>query len=409
MRTVVINTGTELLLGDVLNTHLSFVAREIFPLGLRVDRQITVPDGGAIGEALSESFDADLVFVTGGLGPTTDDVTREAVAKLLGLELEENETVAGAIRNRLSRRGWKLTDRILRQALVPTGALVLPNAFGTAPGLYFREKINPELHSPHLFLLPGPPRELRPMFLESVLPILRKVNSGVIQHEHRTYRITGMGESLVEEAIGKNILAIPDIELGYCSRPGEVDLRIIGKPAAVAQAESILKNALGNAIFSSGKEELEQVIVRLLTERNETIATAESCTGGLLANRLTNIPGASKVFVGGFVVYSNEMKIAALGVAESLIEKHGAVSKPVALAMAEGARGRAEATHALATTGIAGPSGGTEEKPVGTVYIALASENAETLVRHFNFASDRETFKQMATQAALNLLREQLL
>jgi nicotinamide-nucleotide amidase len=217
-----------------------------------------------------------------------------------------------------------------------------------------------------------------------------------------------MGESLVEEAVGKRILAIPDIELGYCSRPGEVDLRIIGKPAAVEEAESILKAALGKSIFSSLKEELEQVIIRLLTERGETLATAESCTGGLLANRLTNVSGASKVFVGGFVTYANAMKVA-LGVDQSVIDQHGSVSKPVAQRMAEGARQRTGASHALATTGIAGPSGGSEKKPVGTVYIALVSNNALTLVRHFNFASDRETFKQMATQAALNLLRERLL
>ena len=409
MRTIIINTGTELLLGDVANTHLSFIAREIFPLGLRIERQVTVPDGSAITEALAESFSADLVFVTGGLGPTTDDVTREAAAELLGLALIEDETVANAIRHRLSGRGWKLTDRILRQALVPKGAILLQNANGTAPGLYLRANVNSEIHSPHLFLLPGPPRELRPMFLESVVPILRGINSSEIQHEHRTYRITGMGESLVEEAVGESILAIPDIELGYCSRPGEVDVRIIGKPAAVAQAESILKTALGNSIFSSGKEELEQVIVRLLAERGETVTTAESCTGGLLANRLTNVPGASQVFAGGFVVYSNEMKITTLGLDESLIREHGSVSKPVARAMAEGARGRAGTSHALATTGIAGPTGGSEKKPVGTVYIALASENAATLVRHFNFANDRETFKQVTTQAALNLLRERLL
>ena len=400
-----INTGTELLLGDVLNTHLRFIAREIFPLGLRIDRQVTVPDGSGIGEALAESLSADLVFVTGGLGPTSDDVTREAAAELLGLELEEDETIANAIRHRLSSRGWKLTDRILRQALVPRGAVILPNTNGTAPGLYFaRAK-----HSPHLFLLPGPPRELQPMFIDSVLPILREINPSDSSNEHRTYRITGMGESLVEEAVGKSILAIPDIELGYCSRPGEVDLRIIGKPAAVAEAESILKTALGDSIFSLLKEELEQVIIGLLTERNETVATAESCTGGLLANRLTNIPGASEVFVGGFVVYANEMKIAALGVDDSVISKYGSVSKPVAEAMAEGALARTGADHALATTGIAGPTGGSEKKPVGTVYIALASSDAPTLVRHFNFASDRETFKQLATQAALNLLRERLL
>ena len=180
-------------------------------------------------------------------------------------------------------------------------------------------------------------------------------------------------------------------------------------PESIARADAILQSVLKNSIFSLAKEELEHVVVRMLTERRETIATAESCTGGLLAHRLTNVPGASKVFPGGFVVYANEMKANALGLDPALIKKHGAVSKAVAAAMAEAVRTRAEATYALATTGIAGPTGGSAKKPVGTVYIGLASNRGETLVRHFNFASDRETFKQMATQAALNLLREQLL
>ncbi len=410
MRTVIINTGTELLLGDVINTHLGFIAREIFPLGLRIERQLTVPDGPAIREALAEwQTAADLVFVTGGLGPTTDDVTREAVAELLNLQLPEDKSVANAIRARLSKRGWKLTDRILRQALVPMGASVLRNAHGTAPGLYLPANVNPSIPSPHLFLLPGPPRELQPMFIDSVLPILRKLNRDKAVREHRIYRITGMGESLVEEAIGEHILGLADIELGYCARPGEVDLRLIGDRNSLDQAEAFLKSTLGNSIFSSAGEELEEVMVRLLSERNETVATAESCTGGLLAHRLTNVPGASQVFIGGFVVYGNEMKIKALGIEPAIIESHGAVSSPVAQAMAEGARVRTGTTHALATTGIAGPGGGSKEKPVGTVYIALASDRAEILVRHFNFASDRETFKRLASQAALSLLRERLL
>jgi nicotinamide-nucleotide amidase len=247
------------------------------------------------------------------------------------------------------------------------------------------------------------------MFIDSVLPILRDIASEKKVHEYRNYRITGMGESLVEEAIGAQILAIPGIELGYCARPGEVDLRLIGDPESIARADAILQSVLKNSIFSFEKEELEHVVVRMLTQRRETIATAESCTGGLLAHRLTNIPGASEVFPGGYVVYANETKANVLGVDPALINKHGAVSKAVAAAMAEAARARTGSTHALATTGIAGPTGGSAKKPVGTVYIALASNRAETLVRHFNFASDRETFKQMATQAALNLLRELLL
>ena len=282
---------------------MRFVAREIFPLGLRIERQLSVPDGAAIGEALAESMVFDLVFVTGGLGPTTDDVTREAIAELLGLEFEENAEIANGIRHRLTSRGWKLTDRILRQALVPRGATILPNHHGTAPGLYFPK--NPATASPHIFALPGPPRELHPMFVESVMPILRDIASDKAPHEFRTYRIAGMGESLVEEAVGAQILAIPGIELGYCARPGEVDLRLVGDPESIARADAILQSVLKDSIFSLAKEELEHVVVHMLTECHETIATAESCTGGLLAHRLTNVPGASKVFPGGYVVYAN--------------------------------------------------------------------------------------------------------
>jgi nicotinamide-nucleotide amidase len=410
MRVIVINTGTEILLGDVVNTHLAFIAREILPLGLRVDRQLTVPDGAAIREALTESFTSiDIVFVTGGLGPTTDDMTRELTAELLGLELKSDPGVIGAIKERFARRGYKWTSRIARQADVPAGAKILPNENGTASGLYIRANLNPAVSSPHLFLLPGPPRELRPMFTDFVLPLLRGLVPARSGIEFRTYRIVGMGESLVEEAIGEKILQVPGIELGYCSRPGEVDLRLIGPPAEVERLDIIVTSTLGQAIFSSRDEELEEVVIKRLLERKETLALAESCTGGLLAHRITNVPGASGVFLAGYVTYANEAKSEALGLVDELIAREGAVSEPVARAMAEGARERAKSTYGLATTGIAGPDGGTAEKPVGMVYIALASAATATLVRRFDFASDRETFKQMTAQAAFNLLRLRLL
>ncbi len=410
MRAIVINTGTEILLGDVINTHLAFIAREIFPLGLRIDRQMAVPDGPAIRDALLSAFaDADLIFVTGGLGPTTDDLTREATAELLGLELETDPIAGEAISRRLMERGLRVTERIARQALVPRGGLVLPNEHGTAPGLYLAPNVNPAVPSPHLFLLPGPPRELRPMFLASVLPLLRKQITSGGKLECRVYRLTGTGESLVEEAIGEQLLALPGLEVGYCARPGEVELRIIGAPAALFQAEAIIQQTFDRAIFSASREELEQVLIRLLSERKETLATAESCTGGLLAHRLTNVPGSSAAFLGGFVTYANEVKESALGVKAELIARHGAVSKPVGRAMAEGVRERMAATHALATTGIAGPGGGSERKPVGTVFVALASAEKETLVRRFFFPNDRETFKQQTAQAAFDLLRQRLL
>jgi nicotinamide-nucleotide amidase len=410
MRTIVINTGTELLLGDVLNSHLSFIARAIFPLGLRIDRQLAVPDGPAIRDALAESTEqADIIFVTGGLGPTTDDITREITADFLGLELQHDATVMAAIASRAARRGFRLTDRTARQADVPRGATVLPNENGSAPGLYLAANAVPAKRSPHLFLLPGPPRELQPMFRSSVLPILREIVPPGSASDRRTYRIAGMGESLVEEAIGERLLEITGIELGYCARPGEVDLRIIGERSALDRAEAIITAGLGASIFSSDGSSLEEVVVKLLTDRKQTLAVAESCTGGFLAHRITNVPGASAVFLAGNVTYANEAKEGTLGVDPRLISAHGAVSENVARAMAEGARRQANATFALATTGIAGPGGGTEEKPVGTVFVALAAEGAATQVRGLRFPDDRPTFKELTTQAALEMLRRSLL
>ncbi|HEX4665692.1 MAG TPA: competence/damage-inducible protein A [Chthoniobacterales bacterium] len=408
MRVLVINTGTEILLGDVLNTHLTFIAREIFPLGLRVERQISVPDGDAIRDTLRENLErADLIFVTGGLGPTTDDITREITAELLGLELVADPDLAASITERLTSRGIRLTNRILRQAQVPRGALVLPNEHGSASGLYLAAARNDGAATPHLFLLPGPPRELHPMFLQSVLPILQQIVSQERAIAYRNYRIVGMGESYVEEAVGAELLALSDLELGYCARMGEVDLRVIGSIEIIERADRIIRGRLENFIFTTGRENLETVIVRQLAARKATLAVAESCTGGLLAHRLTNVPGASEVFLAGYVTYSNEAKTAALDVSPSAIAQHGAVSEPVARAMAEGAQTKSGSIFALATTGIAGPGGGSEAKPVGTAYIALAG-GGETVVKHLFFPTDRETFKQLASQMALNLLRERL-
>jgi nicotinamide-nucleotide amidase len=227
--------------------------------------------------------------------------------------------------------------------------------------------------------------------------------------DRRTYRIAGMGESLVEEAVGERLLEITGIEVGYCARPGEVDLRVIGERSALDRAEAIITSGLGGMVFSADDESLEEVIVRLLTQRKQTLAVAESCTGGFLAHRITNVPGASVVFLAGYVTYANEAKERMLGIDPRLISAHGAVSEDVARAMAEGARQRANATFALATTGIAGPGGGTEEKPIGTVFVALAADGATTQVRSFRFPDERPTFKELTTQAALDMLRRSLL
>jgi nicotinamide-nucleotide amidase len=410
MRVILINTGTELLLGDVQDAHLGFIAREIFPLGLRIEERRTVPDGEAIGCTLGELFPlCEILFVTGGLGPTSDDITREAIAELLQLQLHQDSQLLASLRQRLHARGIKWTAGIGRQADVPAGAHVIPNENGSAPGLYLKANINPRIPSPHVFLLPGPPRELQPMFRTFVMPILHSIvpPSGLL--ERRLYRIAGVGESLVEEAIGEKVMAIPGIELGYCARPGEVEVRIIGKPKAIEQADAIIRSTLGPSIFSTADDTLEEVVVRLLTKRNQTLATAESCTGGLIANRITNVPGASSVFIAGYVCYANQAKIGMLDVDPKLIEEHGAVSESVARALAEHARACARSDYALATTGVAGPTGGSAGKPVGTVYVALASAESETIVKKFVFPADRETFKQLTAQTAFDLLRRKIL
>jgi nicotinamide-nucleotide amidase len=409
MRVILLNTGTELLLGDVQDAHLAFIAREILPLGLRIEEQRTIGDTEAIRHTLAGIFPGcKILFVTGGLGPTSDDVTREMVADLLGLELQKSSELLASLRQRLQVRGIKWTSGIARQADVPTGAKVLPNQNGSAPGLYLRANINPQIHSPHLFLLPGPPRELQPMFQAFVIPILRLIVPASVLIERRLYRIADKGESLVEEVIGDRVLAVPGIELGYCARPGEVDVRIVGKANAIEQADAIIKSTLGRSVFSATDETLEEVVIKLLVQRNQTVAVAESCTGGLLANRITNVPGASAVFPAGYVCYANQAKIDMLDVDPQLIEKHGAVSEQVARALAEHARVCARSDYALATTGVAGPSGGSREKPVGTVYVALA-ESGKTIAKKFFFPTDRETFKQIVTQAALELLRRRLI
>ncbi|PYM00927.1 MAG: competence/damage-inducible protein A [Verrucomicrobia bacterium] len=410
MRVIVINTGTEILLGDVLNTHLAFIAREVFYFGLRIDEQRTIPDGDAIQSTLADvSSRAEIVFVTGGLGPTSDDITRELVAGYLQLPLLEDAIVREAIRSRLAALRIPTTKRIWRQALVPAGADVLPNENGTAPGLYVPANINPAVPSPHLFLLPGPPRELQPMFTNFVAPILRRIAIGSKKVAMRTFRIANMGESIIEKKIGDLVLAIPEIELGYCARPGEVEVRVIGSAVAVTQAQEIIRKKLDNAIFSASDETLADVLVRFLSERGQTLALAESCTGGFLADQITNVPGASKVFVAGYVTYSNEEKIRTLGVSRESIEKFGAVSEQIATEMAEGLRRRTGTTHGIATTGVAGPTGGSEEKPVGTVFVALSSGNQPTRWEKFFFPSDRETFKQLVAQRAFDLLRQRLL
>jgi nicotinamide-nucleotide amidase len=401
----ILNTGTELLFGSVINTHLSFLAQQLFPLGLRVQRQSTVPDGDPIRDAIRESATrCDVILVTGGLGPTSDDVTREIISELTGRPLLYDDTIFRKISERFKKRGLKMTDRIARQAHVPEGARVLPNDHGTAPGVYIPARNG----IPHLFLFPGPPRELRPMFNTYALPLLQSLAGNHDLHA-RTYRTTGIGESQVERMVGNRLLAIPGLELGYCARMGEVDVRVIGSRSAVDAAGELIEGELGPYILTTEDKELEDVVVELLTANKATLAIAESCTGGLLANRITDVPGSSLVFVEGNVTYSNDAKTRTLGVPAELLSTVGAVSEEVARAMADGALKRSGGTYALSTTGIAGPGGGTDQKPVGMVFIGLASRGSATVVEQEFFPTDRPSFKRICTQHALEMLRRKIL
>jgi len=409
-RVEIINTGSELLLGRVRDSHLSWLGRKLFAVGLRVTRQTTVPDGGVIRDALLEAFSrAEIVIVTGGLGPTTDDITREVVAELLGFRLKLHQETLNRIQERCRKRGFAFQDRMSRQAMVPEGAIVIPNDHGTAPGLHIAPTEGVSWITPHLFLLPGPPRELQPMASAYVIPYLSGLVSGKESNECRIYKVVGMGESLLEAAVGLELSKRGDIEVGYCARPNEVDFRLIGPRAILEEVEPFVLAGVGDHLVSDDSGSMEEVLVNYLREAGVTLATAESCTGGAIADSITDVAGSSDVFLGGYVAYSNECKSRMLGLDPELIRKHGAVSAEVVEGMARGALDKTGASHALAVTGIAGPGGGTPEKPVGTVWLALASMcDDKTIVWKENFPTDRITFKQMVVQSALDRLRKRL-
>ena len=414
-----INTGSELMLGRVLNTHQQWLSRQLADLGYVVTRQVAVPDTAediqqSVREALGR---ADLIVTTGGLGPTSDDITRELIAELLGKKLHEDAASVEEIKKFFTLRNRPMPENNRVQALVPEGALVLANPRGTAPGLAMEVHPNPfrvRAGSSWLIMLPGPPRELRPMFTEMVVPLLQRVLPPENKFICRTLRTTGLGESSVQEKIVGPLAALVQagLEIGYCAHMGQVDVRLAAHgqtgEKTVRDAEAFVRAQFNSAIFGEGDDELEAVVIRLLTQRKQTLALAESCTGGGIADSLTNVPGASAVFLGGFVTYSNAMKEKFLGVRKDTLAQHGAVSDAVAREMADGARRVAGSDYAIAVTGIAGPSGGTPEKPVGTVFIALASSRGTEVWKMFN-PWDRLAFKEVTARQALNQLRLRLL
>lgn len=405
MHIEIINTGTELLLGNVQNTHGAWLGRELFRLGLRVARQITIPDGAVIEPTLGESVRrSDVVIVTGGLGPTSDDITREATAAVLGCELIEDEAALRSLEAFFAVRKKIMAPTNRKQAQAPVGADVLPNGNGTAPGIYVPPRLNP-VRPCAIFLLPGPPRELYPMFLAEVEPRLRALAGVAADRGMLELKFTGVGESDFHQAIDDKLAAVDGLEYGYCARISEVDLRLIGNEAAVTQARAIALEAFAAHLVSDDGASLEAVVLKQLREAHLTLATAESCTGGLVASRLTDVPGASEVFTHGFVTYAIRAKVEQLGVTESALEQHGAVSEEVARQMAEGALRVSGADVAVSVTGIAGPGGGTPEKPVGTAWLALARTGQPTCAEKVFHLRDRNGFKKAVSQSVLDLIR----
>lgn len=409
MRAEIIFTGTELLLGQVLNTHAQCLGQELAALGVEIVRHTTVGDDwegltSALREALRR---ADLVITTGGLGPTSDDLTLAAVADVLGLPLVLNETVLSWIKEYFARRGQAVPENLTRQAYFPEGAIVLPNAAGTAPGCIV------EKEGKIIVSLPGPPRELTPMFEDHVVPFLSKrlARGGVLNF--RVVRVTGIAEYAVQDLL-RDLEGKEKVQLGYIAKPGEVHVRIaaVGRDAAEAQqlVSGMLKEVrarLGDYIFAYDEESIEEVAGKLLAAKGYTIAVAESCTAGMVAARLTDVPGSSAYFMGGIVAYDNKVKEKILGVQTEILRDKGAVSPETAAAMAEGVRRLLCTDTGIGITGIAGPTGGTPEKPVGLVYIAVAVPG-QTVVKKYNFPGRRFAVRQGAANAALKMLRDLL-
>jgi nicotinamide-nucleotide amidase len=409
----IIAVGSELVTPYRLDTNSLWLTGRLNELGIDVRAKAIARDdrddlAALFGQALSR---ADLVVMTGGLGPTDDDLTREVVAAALGLALEEDATILQSVRERFARRRIPMPDNNRRQALVPAGATPLENKNGSAPGLWI------ESSGKVIVLLPGPPREVHPMFDVDVAPRLA-ARTGGRRLRRRVLKITGRSESEVDMLAAPvygpwRSAAIP-IETTILATPGQIELHLSATHSDVALLDRALESgvetlhaAVGSAVFSVDGRALEAVVGDLLKARGLTIAAAESCTGGLLLGRLTEIPGSSAWVIGGVVAYANEVKVRDLGVPPALIEEHGAVSEPVAIAMANGVRERLGADLAVAITGIAGPSGGTDAKPVGMVVIAATGLGER--VRTFNFTGDRRMVRALSTAAALDMVRRALI
>ncbi len=442
MRAEIVSVGTELLLGQIVDTNAAYLARVLSEIGVSVFRRVTVGDNharllDALQQALAES---DVVVTVGGLGPTEDDITRETLAEAMGDTLERDEATAHRLQAFFRSRGIRMAQSNLKQALKPMHGRLIDNPNGTAPGLIFERELdafndapsgeatppNPksEIRNPKsihtdarpgkiAMALPGPPNEFIPMVDNHVAPYLRAITGGGTIRS-RTLRITGMGESSVEEKV-LDLTHVDNPTVAPYAKLGEVHLRVTARASDIETAGrmieervKLLLERLGNRVYGFDDETLEAATVKLLTNARLTVATAESCTGGLLASRITDVPGSSLVFPGGVVNYSNESKTDLVYVPAEMIAEHGAVSAEVAQALAKGAITRFKSDFGIGITGVAGPDGGTPEKPVGLVYIAVAGAD-RVKIEKARFIGSRKDIRWRSAQTALTMLRDRVL
>ena len=409
MRAEIITVGTEILLGDIVNTNSQFLAKELANLGVEVYCQGTVGDNeDRLLESLEESLHrSDMVITTGGLGPTKDDLTKETAAKLFNQELVFHEESWREIEAYFNKLGKVPTENNKKQAYFPKEAIVLKNNNGTAPGAILKKD------NKTIIVLPGPPREMKPMFEESVKPYLQYLTDDILVS--KTLRFYGIGESSLENAIIDIINEQSNPTIAPYAKDTEVTLRITAKAISEEVAMDLInpvidkiEDRVGQYIYSQGESTLEDTVAEMLVNKNLTISVAESCTGGMVSSNLINYPGISSVFMEGCITYSNEAKMKSIGVKKETLDKFGAVSEETAREMAEGIARRYNTNIGISTTGIAGPEGGTKEKPVGLVYFGIYI-NGKIIVKRYIFNGSRQQVRLRATKTILNDLRLELI
>jgi nicotinamide-nucleotide amidase len=410
----IIAVGSEMLTPFRMDTNSLYLTEQLNRLGVDVIFKSIVGDNfrNLVGAAQHGLFRSDIVIFIGGLGPTEDDLTREAVAEALGLPVRRDPEILTRLEQRFAERGWKMSPNNAKQADVLDGATILPNPNGTAPGQWLSGEFDGREHI--IILLPGPPHELKALFEAEVRERLHaKVPPAFLAV--RTLKIAMLGESAVDARVAPVYKRYTDVETTILAGAGEIELhfKTVAPTQDAAQRRvdevaGVVEDELDDAVYSRNGESLEQIVGYWLQMRNATVAVAESCTGGLLAERITSISGSSRYFLGGAVVYSNALKTELAGVPEEMIDRHGAVSREVAAALAEGIRYRCESTLGVGITGVAGPSGGTPDKPVGLVFHAVASSTGTEVVRR-NFPGDRKRIRRFASTMALDMVRKKLM